>query len=143
MPAAPHIMGQPTVDAHLLFGRFALHPHRRLLLEAGEPVRVGSRALELLGALVERSGEVVSRDELIARVWPDTVGEVIAAQAHPAAERDGVVTVTCSSSVWAQELTLMGPDLTGRLNGALGAEIVRELRFRAAPAGDWAKGTSP
>jgi DNA-binding winged helix-turn-helix (wHTH) protein len=93
MPAAPHIMGQPTVDAHLLFGRFALHPHRRLLLEAGEPVRVGSRALELLGALVERSGEVVSRDELIARVWPDTVVEETSLRVHASrlrkALRDG------------------------------------------------------
>jgi len=78
----------------------------------------------------------------LQRVWPDAVGEVIAAQAHPTAERAGVVTVTCSSSVWAQELTLMGPDLTVRLNGALGAEIVSELRFRAAPAGQWASAPS-
>jgi predicted nucleic acid-binding Zn ribbon protein len=79
----------------------------------------------------------------LQRVWPQAVGEVIAAQAHPSAERQGVVTVTCSSSVWAQELTLMGPDLRGRLNGALGGELVRELRFRAAPAGAWAQAPSP
>jgi predicted nucleic acid-binding Zn ribbon protein len=79
----------------------------------------------------------------LQRVWPQAVGDVIAAQAHPSVERDGVVTVTCSSSVWAQELTLMAPDLTGRLNAALEAEIVRELRFRAAPAGAWAKAPAP
>jgi predicted nucleic acid-binding Zn ribbon protein len=79
----------------------------------------------------------------LQRVWPAAVGEVIAAQAHPSAERIGVVTVTCSSSVWAQELTLMGPDLTARLNAALGSEFVRELRFRAAPAGAWATAPSP
>jgi len=93
MPAAPHTMGQPNTDALLLFGRFALHPRRRLLLEAGEPVRVGSRALELLGALVERSGEVVSRDELVARVWPDTVVEETSLRVHASrlrkALRDG------------------------------------------------------
>jgi predicted nucleic acid-binding Zn ribbon protein len=50
-----------------------------------------------------------------------------------------VVVVTCSSSVWAQELTLMAPDLVDRLNAALGGENVRELRCRAAPAGAWAK----
>jgi predicted nucleic acid-binding Zn ribbon protein len=75
----------------------------------------------------------------LQRVWPEVVGEVIAGQAHPSAERDGVVTVTCASSVWAQELTLMGPELAGRLNAALGTENVRELRCRAAPAGAWAK----
>jgi predicted nucleic acid-binding Zn ribbon protein len=79
----------------------------------------------------------------VQRAWPEAVGEVIAAQAHPSADRDGVVTVTCTSSVWAQELTLMGPELAGRLNATLGAEIVRELRFRAAPAGAWARAPSP
>jgi predicted nucleic acid-binding Zn ribbon protein len=79
----------------------------------------------------------------LQRVWPDVAGELVAAQAHPSSERDGVVTVTCSSSVWAQELTLMGPDLAGRLNAALGSEFVREMRFRAAPAGAWARPPSP
>ena len=75
----------------------------------------------------------------LQRVWPDAVGELVAAQAHPSAERDGLVTVTCSSAVWAQELTLMALDLTTRLNAALGSAFVRELRFRAAPAGAWTK----
>ena len=70
-------------------------------------------------------------------------GGGLAAQAHPASERDGIVTVTCASSVWAQELTLMAPDLAARLNAALGSEFVRELRFRAAPAGAWAKSAAP
>jgi predicted nucleic acid-binding Zn ribbon protein len=79
----------------------------------------------------------------LQRAWPGAVGDVIAAQAHPSAERDGVVTVTCASSVWAQELTLMGPELAARLNAALASEFVRELRFRAAPAGAWARAPSP
>jgi predicted nucleic acid-binding Zn ribbon protein len=102
------------------------------------PRAAGGAVSALVEGLAPASGLAA-----LQRVWRDAVGEVIAAQAHPAAEREGVVTVTCSSSVWAQELTLMAPDLTERLNGALGAEIVRELRFRAAPAGDWARGTSP
>ena len=79
----------------------------------------------------------------LQRVWPAAVGELVAAQAHPTADRNGTVTVTCSSSVWAQELTLMGPELADRLNAALGSEFVRELRFRAAPAGAWARPPSP
>jgi predicted nucleic acid-binding Zn ribbon protein len=78
----------------------------------------------------------------LQRAWPEAAGAAIAAQAHPSAERDGVVTVTCSSSVWAQELTLMAPDLAARLNAALGSEFVRELRCRAAPAGAWAQAPS-
>jgi predicted ATPase/DNA-binding winged helix-turn-helix (wHTH) protein/uncharacterized lipoprotein YmbA len=49
-----------------------LSPRHRLLLEAGKPVRVGSRALDLLIALLERPGELLSKDELISRVWPST-----------------------------------------------------------------------
>ena len=40
------------------------------LLEADTPVRIGARALDLLIVLVERAGEVVTKDELFARVWP-------------------------------------------------------------------------
>jgi predicted nucleic acid-binding Zn ribbon protein len=79
----------------------------------------------------------------IQRAWPQAAGELVCGQAHPSAERDGVVTVTCSSSVWAQELTLMAPELMARLNDASGGENVRELRFRAAPAGAWARTPSP
>lgn len=54
----------------ICFGPFRVLPARRLLLEGDKPVRIGSRALDLLIALVERSGEVVSKPELLARVWP-------------------------------------------------------------------------
>jgi DNA-binding winged helix-turn-helix (wHTH) protein len=49
-----------------LFGAFRLLPAQLLLLEGGKPVRLGSRALAILIALVERAGEVVSKEELIA-----------------------------------------------------------------------------
>ena len=60
----------------ICFGPFRLLPSRRLLLEDDKPVHIGSRALDLLIALVERPGELVSKTELIAKVWPHTfVGE--------------------------------------------------------------------
>ena len=43
----------------------------------------------------------------VQRVWPEVVGPSISAQAQPTAERGGVLTVSCSASVWAQELDLM------------------------------------
>ena len=57
-------------EHEISFGPFRLLPTRRLLLEGNEPVHLGSRALDLLIALVERPGEVVGKSELIARVWP-------------------------------------------------------------------------
>lgn len=76
----------------------------------------------------------------IQAVWPAAVGEGVASHATPTAERDGVVTVTCEASVWAQELDLMGPELVAQINAALGTERVRSLRCRAAPARGWGKG---
>jgi DNA-binding winged helix-turn-helix (wHTH) protein len=54
------------------FGAFELQPERGALLKGGKPVRLGSRAPEILIALVDRAGEVVSNRELLARVWPET-----------------------------------------------------------------------
>src|ERR1700730_16038326 len=59
----------------LCFGPFRLLVAQRLLLESDRPVRLGSRALDILIALVERPGESVTKHELMALVWPDTVVE--------------------------------------------------------------------
>jgi predicted nucleic acid-binding Zn ribbon protein len=89
-----------------------------------------------IAALADRLAPQTTLAE-IQRVWPDAVGEVIAAQAEPTSERDGVLTVTCASAVWANELDLMGPELTQRINAALGADTVRALRCSSAPAKGW------
>ena len=52
------------------FGRFRLNLGQRELLRAGAPVRLGSRAMDLLSVLATAKGEVVSKDELLTRVWP-------------------------------------------------------------------------
>jgi DNA-binding winged helix-turn-helix (wHTH) protein len=66
---------RPAVAAERVvsFGSFRLFPRQRLLLEGEKPLRLGSRALDILIALVERPGELVSKKELMTRVWPDTV----------------------------------------------------------------------
>jgi predicted ATPase/DNA-binding winged helix-turn-helix (wHTH) protein len=64
------------MDGHAIsFGPFRLLIAQRLLLEGDKPVRLGSRAFDILAALVERAGEVVGKEELIARVWPQTYVE--------------------------------------------------------------------
>jgi DNA-binding winged helix-turn-helix (wHTH) protein len=57
------------------FGPFRLLAAQRLLLEGSQPVRLGSRAFDILAALVEHAGEVIGKDELIARAWPKTFVE--------------------------------------------------------------------
>jgi len=66
----------------------------------------------------------------VQTVWERAVGPAIAGSAHPTAEHDGVLTVICDASVWAQELDLMAGQLLENLNAALGVEAIRELRCR-------------
>src|SRR5271169_3644031 len=76
-----------SVDGAVAFGPFHLFPAQQMLLEADKPVRLGSRALEILAVLVERPGEMVSKRELVARVWPNTVVEEANLKVHIAALR--------------------------------------------------------
>jgi DNA-binding winged helix-turn-helix (wHTH) protein len=75
-------------EGHVIsFGPFRLLPAQQLLLEGERPVRLGSRAMEILIALVECAGELVSKNELMARVWPNTVVEENNLKVHIAALR--------------------------------------------------------
>ena len=64
----------PAVDdATLEFGRFQVLVRRRELLADGIPVELGTRAFEVLLVLLEADGLLVSKEELLRRVWPATV----------------------------------------------------------------------
>src|ERR1700722_6629188 len=69
------------------FGPFRLIPSRGLLLEGDKPCRLGSRALLILTALVERAGETVSKHDLLASAWPDTFVDDANLRVHVAALR--------------------------------------------------------
>jgi predicted ATPase/DNA-binding winged helix-turn-helix (wHTH) protein len=71
----------------LSFGSFSLFAAERLLKKADEPIPLGGRALDILIALLERAGEVVTHKELISSVWPDVVVEGTNLRAHIAALR--------------------------------------------------------
>ena len=82
------------------------------------------------------------RDELepdsllaeVQRVWREAVGAAIAQEAQPTSERGGILTISCSASVWAQELDLMGPAIVGRLNQLLRSGEISRLRCVSLPA---------
>jgi predicted ATPase/DNA-binding winged helix-turn-helix (wHTH) protein len=76
-----------TTHYTVRFGSFQFVPSKRLLLDSGREVRIGGRALDILTLLVQRTGEVVTRDELIASVWPNSVVEDINLRVHIAALR--------------------------------------------------------
>ena len=66
----------------LKFGRFRVLPHRREFLAEGVPVPLGSRAFDVLMVLIEAGGELVTKDEILSRVWPGMVVEEHSLQFH-------------------------------------------------------------
>jgi predicted ATPase/DNA-binding winged helix-turn-helix (wHTH) protein len=69
------------------FGPFRLYRRQRLLKRDGEPVRLGSRAFDVLLALVDSAGEVVGHRDLFARVWPGVFVEDASLRVQVAALR--------------------------------------------------------
>ena len=86
-----------------------------------------------LSFALERVTATLEPATALARVqgcWAEAVGDVVSSEAQPVSERDGTVSVACRSSVWAQELELLGPELVEKLNAALGDDVVTALRFK-------------
>ena len=102
--------------------------------------RGGFRAPRSIGdTLREVRAEAAPATPLAAvqSVWAEVAGPAVAAESEPVAERDGVVTISCRSAVWAQELDLLQDKLLARLRSALAereaapAATVTALRFTA------------
>jgi DNA-binding winged helix-turn-helix (wHTH) protein len=80
-------MNAESIDHGFEFGPFRLLPRQRLLLEGEKPVRVGSRALEILMVLVANAGRLIGKAQLMASVWPHNIVEEAALRVHMAALR--------------------------------------------------------
>ena len=65
----------PAVTATYRFGSLELQPDQRRLLADGRPVALGPRAFDVLLALAERAGQLVSKNDLLDLVWPGLVVE--------------------------------------------------------------------
>jgi len=81
-------------------GRLHVSIERRALLSDGQAIRVGSRAFDILALLIAANGKLVSRDEIIRTIWPDTIVEDNNIQVHISAlrrilgeDRDRILTV--------------------------------------------------
>src|SRR6266478_7458234 len=87
----------PMDEETFAFGSFRLIPAQRMLLEDGKPLRLGSRALDILVTLVEGAGETIRKDRLIARTWPDTVVDEGALRVHASALPGRFSMVPCAA----------------------------------------------
>ncbi len=111
----------------LRFGRAEVRPMRRELTVEGAPVRIGDRAFDLLLALIERRGELVTKDELLARVWPGLVVEdinlsvqVSALRKALGAERDSLKTISGRGYRFVAEVEVVAPEAGGPMAAPTG-----------------------
>lgn len=90
--AAPRPDFEPLMSASpiLTFGPFMLHREQRLLSADGRPVAIGSRALDILLALIDADGGLLSKDQLLAKVWADVVVDESTLRVHIAGLRKAI-----------------------------------------------------
>ena len=96
-------------------------------MKTAAPKRIG----DLIPALLEKLG--LSRaiaDHSVLDRWPEIVGPKIAEVSTPERIRDGKLWVSVSHPAWRNELTFMKRDLIGKINAALGSEVVKDIIFR-------------
>src|SRR5436853_7108673 len=71
MASSPEFQSDTRASAVVQFGIFALNRRAGELRKHGTRIRLQPKPMHLLCALLERAGEIVTRDELKARLWPD------------------------------------------------------------------------
>src|SRR5882672_4524525 len=127
------------MDAQAIsFGPFRLFAEQRLLLEGDRPVRLGSRAFDILTALVERPGKVVGKEQLIARAWPQTFVEAFRQWRAFCAERQWRYHLIGSDAAWGIALALRGQFREGI--AAIETAIVEREREGYHVVADWYRG---
>jgi DNA-binding winged helix-turn-helix (wHTH) protein/Flp pilus assembly protein TadD len=114
------------------FGDFILAPKERLLLRGGEPVPLTPKAFDILVALVSRSGHLVSKDDLLHEVWPDTFVEEVNLTVNVSALRKALDRGRNGSSM-IQTVPTHGYRFVGSVM-ARGATVGRALRDGNADA---------
>jgi DNA-binding winged helix-turn-helix (wHTH) protein len=77
----------PDLRPSMRFGEFEFAPGLRRLERCGAVVELSSRAIDILAVLTERPSEVITKRELLARVWPDVVVIETALRVHMVALR--------------------------------------------------------
>jgi predicted ATPase/DNA-binding winged helix-turn-helix (wHTH) protein len=111
----------------IAFGRFQVLPDRREVLAHGRPIKLGGRAFDVLMALIEAPGAVVSKDALMARVWPgrtiaenNLAAQIKALRAAFRVERALIRTITGRGYQFTGEISVV-PASPGESVGAVAA----------------------
>lgn len=114
------------------FGPFLLYPGERLLLHDGQPVTLAGKAYDLLVALVSQQGHLLTKEELLRRVWPDVVVEEVNLSVNMSAIRKALACVP-DAAEWIETVPRQGY----RFKAPVEVEDVATLRQT------WPRGVEP
>jgi DNA-binding winged helix-turn-helix (wHTH) protein len=124
------------------FGPYLFIPSRQLLLNDGKAVRIGGRALDLLMALVNRPGQLLSKKQLLEEAWPSTTVVEGNLKVHIGALRraleDDAESATYIATVNGRGYRFVAPVETGEAlttlaEGATGRRLVEHTERVLAP----------
>ena len=131
----------PETPAIIEFDHFGIVPHRRELLADGQPIKLGGRAFDMLMALIDARGEVVSKDALMARVWPGRIvaeknlhTQISALRTALGVERELIHTVAGRGYQFTGEVRILSASLDERA-GARGGTRSGRAADKPARAG--------
>ena len=126
------------------FGPYSLDSQKRILKNQGEPVPLNSKAFDLLLVLVEESGRIVEKDELMKRLWPDSfveegnlsvqVSALRKALGETPNDHQYIVTIPGRGYRFAEAIRAVG---NGREFGGAGGRSFNERKISVEPL-DWA-----
>ena len=114
----------PEASAIVEFGRFRVVPQRRELLADGRPIKLGGRDFDVLMALIEATGAVISKDELMSRAWAGRIveentlqGAISALRKAFGSDRDLIRTVAGRGYQFTGEIRARSAGAPGELIG--------------------------
>jgi DNA-binding response OmpR family regulator len=154
-PSTSRQKASASGDAVIRFGRFRVLPRARQLMVDRQPVELGSRAFDLLMVLIRAPGTLVTKNEIVSRVWPDTVVAEENLKVQMSAlrkvlneDRDVIKTVHGRGYVFTGEVTTASvePDTLARLGPEptpppLGPALPTSLSAWSSPRWQWATGS--
>jgi adenylate cyclase len=122
----------------LLLGAFRFDQHSLFYLDSGTQIPIGSRALRVLGVLVERAGDLVPKDEIMKAVWPETVVEDANLTVHISTLRrildSGCLEGSCIQTVSGRGYRFVGRVTQTNFNAPAGIERLEQANVRMRPS---------
>lgn len=120
------------------FGAFLLVPGERALLHDGEPVVLAGKAFDLLVALASQAGHLVTKDELLRRVWPGLVVEEVNLSVNISAIRKALAARSLHAADWIETVPRQGyrfkaPVATDDVATLNSAELLRNVQLLGLP----------